>query len=118
MRTISIGALVMKIHQAIGNRLVNIGRLPLCNQNAGHAPRIGRLCMPLCWRCTSIVFGMLIGMLVRSPLVLPKGYQFIAVLLCIPCFIDVAAQRWFDVESTTARRVATGLLTGVAISLL
>jgi uncharacterized membrane protein len=40
-----------------------------------------------------------------------------AVVLCIPCAADVLAQRRFQIESTTSRRLVTGFLAGLAIAI-
>ena len=82
-------------------------RAPVCNCRADRAPRLGRYSFPLCWRCTAIITGMLI------PLVLPP---WLAVLFMLPCLIDGIAQYHAGIESTNGRRILTGLPAGIGIA--
>jgi uncharacterized membrane protein len=102
----------------IGGRLLNVGRLPLCNQDARRAPHIGRFCFPLCWRCFGILFGILMGLYVLEPTMHINGHPILTMLLLMPCAVDGIAQRYFCFQSTTFRRISTGLLAGIASGLL
>ena len=113
-----LGKAFGSLQHTIINRISNFGRLPLCNQKVSHAPRVGAFCFPLCWRCTSILLAMLVGTYTLQPLVHIKVGPVAGLLLCVPCIIDGAAQRWFHVASTTFRRIATGSLVGLAIAVV
>ena len=92
--------------------------LPICNKRPETAPHLGRLCFFLCWRCTGIVFGIiLINILVMYLGInsLPLGYSAIGILLPVPCIIDGYKQYYLNIESNNRKRALYGILAGMGI---
>ena len=101
----------------VAKRVAVIGRAPLCNLDAQHAPRVGSWCFPLCWRCSALAVGIFLIQGLRFCQWLPWHVPW-GLLLCLPCGVDCLLQRQGIKESTTCRRVVTGFLAGVGIALL
>jgi len=100
------------------NRLSNIGRLPVCNQKPSRAPKIMNFSFPLCWRCLSICFSIILGLKIISFNVNYRLNILYAIILLIPCLIDGILQYYFYIESTNFRRVVTGIFAGLGIAIL
>ena len=68
---------------------------------------------PICARCT----GELIGILVGIPIVIFFGIPrfWIMVLMMLPLIMDGTVQRLTSYESKNMRRLATGILFGIAL---
>lgn len=98
-------------------RLSNIGRLPVCNQNAKRAPHLFNFCFPLCWRCSSILFSMIVFSYLMKHLDIRPG-MLTGMLMLIPCAADGTLQYYFYLESTNARRIMTGLLAGIGLTII
>lgn len=102
-------------------RVKNIGKKPICNLKECRAPRIGSFVFPLCWRCTSIIFTMLLTAAYGSALDFSQtNLELIwkilaAILLILPTAIDGVLQYFFDIESNNTRRIWSGLLAGVGL---
>lgn len=101
-----------------------IGKEPLCNGKANRAPHIGKKCFILCWRCTSLIFTMLLCVCLCS---IFKGsmcmefriYDIIyAIILILPTLIDGVLQYVFHVESTNVRRALLGIISGIGLWML
>ena len=101
----------------IRSRIGLIGEMPICNLNIERAFFIGNFCFPLCVRCSAIVLGVLLTVvLIQLFKIKLKGKFFVVwILLIAPCLIDGIMQYGFGVESTNLRRLITGLLSGVGI---
>lgn len=107
----------------IKERIVNnIGERPLCNLNPARAPKIGDFYFPLCWRCTSICISSFLAFFVINFLSIKINFSWIKLIfslcLLIPCTIDSILQYHFNIISTNFRRLYTGVLFGVGVSLL
>jgi uncharacterized membrane protein len=87
---------------------------PICNRKPERAPRIGRYCFPLCWRCTAAATAIIVGRF-AFPDVISPWVAWPALLLLLPAYIDGVAQYEYRVESNNVRRVWTGLLLGVGL---
>lgn len=98
-------------------RLLNIGHLPVCNQNSGRAPHLFNFCFPLCWRCSSILFSMIVFSYLLKRLDI-RPAMLIGMLLLIPCAADGILQYYFHIESTNVRRIMTGLLAGTGLTII
>ena len=94
-----------------------LGKMPLCNKKAERAPWIFNFCFPLCWRCTSIIIGYVIGRISQLRFFIGKGNVFLGGILCIACFLDYYLQQKGKFKSTNFRRILTGLLAGIGISI-
>jgi len=108
------------MHKIINTAKVHlelIGKKPLCNKNPERAPWIFNFCFPLCWRCTSIVIGDVIGNTIQLYLFRGKNYFIPGALLCIPCLVDYYLQSKDKYESTNLRRILTGFAAGIGISI-
>jgi uncharacterized membrane protein len=92
-------------------RIKLFGRLPLCNMHYERAPHLGHFCFPLCWRCSSILMGIIIGKLVHFDINI-----YYACLLQIPIIIDGYLQYKHVIVSTNIRRIVTGFLSGLSAS--
>src|SRR5690606_31857193 len=90
-------------------RIKGIGRVPICNLKVTRAPRVGKLCFPLCWRCTAILFPYV---LLNNWVDVPNDQLFVklfALILMLPTSVDGILQYRFKRESNNARRIFTGL---------
>lgn len=97
--------------------LHKLGRVPLCNEHYERAPHMGSFCFILCWRCVGLIIGGVCGEVLFR---MQGGYfvnNFIFItLLSLPCLIDVLRQRLKIEASNNFRRIATGILLGIAIA--
>lgn len=110
-----------EIFQLIVSRL---GNAPLCNGRADRAPHICGKCFILCWRCTSLIFTMLLCSFLcwvftgDSSLELkPQGIVY-ALVLIFPTAADGVLQYAFHIESTNLRRIVFGVISGIGLWLL
>ena len=91
------------------------GKVPLCNEKADRAPHIGSFCFPLCWRCTMIMVGLIIGAFFYVIFHPGLPVSFIFSILILPCLIDGLRQRYTSYVSTNRKRILFGLLAGVGM---
>lgn len=90
---------------------------PLCNNNHDTCPKFGSFRFILCWRCTSITLGSLLGYL--FPLRINNIYTLIISLLIFSLtFIDGYLNYYTLFKSTNLRRISTGILSGYFFSVL
>lgn len=99
------------------------GKVPLCNRTASRGFFIKDFCFPLCSRCTSIILSMLIFyfLLVEININIDTflfSYLVFSFLFMIPTTIDYMKQFLTKKESTNIKRVVTGILAGIGISML
>lgn len=103
-----------------------IGKVPLCNRNKASALIIGNFVFPLCWRCTFMLLSYILGMILfnltklRKKIISLKIIYIIlfCTILILPLIIDGSLQYFFDRESNHLRRMLTGSLFGIGISIL
>ncbi len=106
--------LLRRVVGELAYRARHLGRLPVCNLRRDRSPGIGRLCFPLCWRCTGIVLSLLL-----FHYLYPINLQLITSLLLVaPCAVDGVLQYGFLLESTNPRRFVTGALAGVGLQIV
>lgn len=68
---------------------------------------------PLCARCTGLLIGYIIGILL-AVLTHCNGYTYF-MLLMIPMILDGSVQYFYKIESNNIRRLITGISGGVGI---
>lgn len=99
-----------------------LSRLPICNGKPERAPHILGRCFILCWRCTSvIIFAIITTTIVYSfekNKFLNINLAILAVLSLFPMMIDGTLQYLFKRESTNLRRIITGSLFGIGLTIL
>jgi uncharacterized membrane protein len=105
-----------KLISTVKEHLELLGKKPLCNKKAERAPWILNFCFPLCWRCTSIIIGYVLGSILQVSFLGGRSYLFLGSMLSTPCFVDYYLQQKGKLESTNFRRILTGLLAGIGIS--
>ena len=94
-----------------------IGKKPLCNKERKRAPIIFGHSFILCWRCSGLVIGGLIGSYLYSTGALNcRNNMYFIFLLGAPLIIDTITQRIANIESTNKKRFITGILLGIALS--
>ncbi|MEK4297443.1 DUF2085 domain-containing protein [Paenibacillus sp. FSL R5-0914] len=99
----------------------DFGVIPLCNGKPKRAPHIGSFCLPLCWRCTSVVGSTIVCSALH--LVAPIDYfkwgsgvlGAGTVFFTLPMLWDGWIQYGRKLESTNLRRIITGALCGIGL---
>ena len=94
-----------------------LGKMPLCNLKVERGFYIGSFCFPLCVRCTAIIIGILVPVIIN---IFTRKKQkarilYLWFIFIIPCLIDGLLQYLFFIESTNIRRLIFGLLSGIGI---
>ena len=82
-----------------------------CHQMPERSFFIGAYQLPLCARCTGIVAGHVLGIVVSCFCRVP----FRSLVLTLPLMADGMAQKFTSYESTNGRRLVTGILYGFAM---
>ena len=82
-----------------------------CHQMPERSFFIGDYQLPLCARCTGIVIGHVLGIVVSFFHRLP----FLCLLGTIPLMVDGLVQEFTSYESTNRRRLCTGILYGFGV---
>jgi uncharacterized membrane protein len=99
--------------------MFHLGRDCLCRREA---PKLGRFTSPLCWRCSGILAGVLIGAPLLSflpgPIVGEQLLGRVGMVLVLPAAIDVFSQMASTYRSNWLRRLVTGMLLGVGLPFL
>lgn len=94
------------------------GKAPLCNRMASRGFFIKGFCFPLCCRCSSIIFSIIIFYFIFINLKINYIIAFILSLIFItPTTIDYMRQFLYKKESNNFRRVITGAFAGIGIAL-
>ena len=86
-------------------------RISGCHQMPERSFFFGEYQFPLCARCTGIVIGHVIGIIVS----VFCRVSLLSLLLTIPLMIDGIMQELTSYESTNRRRLFTGILYGFGI---
>ena len=95
------------------------GRTIRCHQMPSRSFFIGSYQFPLCARCTGIMAGRVIALLLfpvfRFALDIPLLPALIVLpILLVPLAVDGMVQKFTSYESTNFRRMVTGILWGLA----
>ena len=69
--------------------------------------------LPLCARCTGILLGYILGIIIA--IITGCKYNLYFLLLIIPMIIDGGIQQLYGINSNNWRRLFTGILGGIAI---
>ena len=83
-------------------------RISGCHQLPGRSFFFGKYQFPLCARCTGIVIGHLLGIVIS----VFHRVSFFSLLGTIPLMIDGVIQETTSYESNNRRRLCTGILYG------
>ncbi len=96
------------------------GKYARCHQMPERSFFLGSYQFPLCARCTGIMAGRLIAILLLPFFLLPlKTALLVLPVLMLPLPIDGLVQKYTKYESNNCKRVITGILWGFAsISLI
>lgn len=97
--------------EIILERLLHIGKVPICNGIASRALHIGNFCFILCYRCSGVVLGIILSLYYLSRCKLKIKY----ILLIIPMIIDGFLQLLTPYISNNFLRLITGILFGIGI---
>ncbi len=99
--------------------MIRFGQYCLCRREA---PRVGHFTFPVCWRCSGLLAGGLLGSLALAWLKLPSTALLplgvVGGLATLPAALDVFCQIVSAYRSNRYRRLATGLLLGAGIVLI
>lgn len=96
------------------------GKYARCHQMPERSFFLGSYQFPLCARCTGIMAGRLLAILLLPFVLFPvKTALLVLPLLMLPLPIDGLVQKYTKYESNNCKRVITGILWGFAsISLI
>ncbi len=110
------------IINAIKYRIGLFGKAPLCNLCPERAPKVLNFCFLLCWRCTGLLIGAIIGKLLFGVTNFQINQSYLRILfvliLVLPVVIDSVLQYYFGVLSTNKRRCLTGIIAGIGATLI
>jgi len=93
-------------------KLMHIGHVAGCHQMESRSFSFHGYQFPLCARCTGIVIGHIIGVIMyvmNLRLSIP-----VLILLSIPCAVDGLTQEFTSYVSNNLKRIITGFLIGIA----
>ena len=96
-------------------RILLLGKIPLCNGIVDRAPQILGICFPLCYRCTFVIISFFITLFLIYKKEISIKYIW---LLLLPLIIDGSLQTFFMIESNNIRRSMTGMLFGIAMAFI
>lgn len=115
----------MDYFKEIKFRILNLGRVPICNCRIDRAPHYKGYSFILCWRCTSILTAYFLSknLHMEEQLLLTKEAAFfnnfiLGIMLCFPTFMDGYRQYFKKKESTNLKRISTGLLCGIGLFII
>lgn len=97
--------------EIILERLLHIGKVPICNGIASRALHIGDFCFILCYRCSGVVLGIMFSLYYLKKCEAKIKYF----LLIIPLVIDGFLQLLTPYTSNNLLRLLTGILFGIGI---
>ena len=74
-------------------------------------------CFVLCWRCTGLILGGLLGSFLHHAEILNFTNDALSIsIFSTPFVVDVLVQQAHYQESTNTRRYLTGVLFGIALA--
>ena len=85
---------------------------PLCNKKPDRAPHIFGHTFILCWRCTGLLVGAILGYILLA-ITQPIGISGMSFI--IPVGIDGIMQYKFGIMSNNYRRFVTGFIAGLSV---
>ena len=96
-----------------------VGKTIRCHQMPSRSFFIGSYQFPLCARCTGIMAGRLIALLLFPFVQIPLKIALIVLpLLLVPLAVDGLTQKYTSYESNNFKRMATGIMWGFSESTL
>lgn len=116
--------IVLHMYEIVQLIVSRLGKAPLCNGRADRAPHICGKCFILCWRCTSLIFTMLLCSFLCWALTGDLHLELkpceiaYAMALILPTAVDGVLQYAFHIESTNIRRIVFGVISGIGLWLL
>lgn len=113
--------IMLHLHEIFQLMAERFGKAPLCNGRADRAPHIFGKCFILCWRCTSLIFTVLLcsflcWLFMGSMYAELEIHEILyALILIYPTAVDGILQYFFQIESTNARRIIFGFISGIGL---
>ena len=103
--------------------MARIGKVPLCNGQADTTFQIFGFRFLLCYRCTFLVLGLLVTLLVLSRLDWQKHISKtngvkLGFLLMLLLVIDGSGHYFFGQETTNLIRILSGMFAGMGSALI
>lgn len=98
-------------------RLLHIGEVPICNGIASRAPHIFGFCFPLCYRCSFVMVGFVLGYVLMYKGKVKISW-IVSVLLLLPMIVDGSLQTFMGIMCHNINRIVTGFLFGLGLSSL
>jgi uncharacterized membrane protein len=83
---------------------------PICNKCPDRAPNINGHSFILCWRCTGLILGAIIGSIIKHFI---EPLSIFIYVLYLPLAIDGILQYFFRIMSNNHRRFITGFIAGL-----
>ena len=99
----------MLIKDNIHTVIMSFGKTMGCHQRPERSFFIGKYQLPVCARCTGVLIGYILGLLMLIVTVVPT---VVDILLMSVMFIDWYLQHEKILMSTNKRRLLTGILCG------
>lgn len=85
----------------------------MCHQRPDRSFFIKGRQLPLCARCTGILIGYFLGVIIAF--ITKCSFHQFYLLLLIPMIVDGTIQQRYMIESNNLRRLITGILGGIGI---
>lgn len=86
-----------------------------CHRIPSRCFHMGTWQMPLCYRCTGIIFGFPFGLLIGFLNIFSSRWP--SMILLIPILLDVGTQEAGHRESNNILRILTGFLAGLGVGI-
>ena len=85
----------------------------MCHQRPDRSFFIRGKQFPICARCTGILIGYVVGIVIA--VITRCRYNLYFLILLLPLIIDGGIQQIYSIESNNIRRLITGILAGIGI---
>lgn len=85
---------------------------PFCHSIPERCFVYNNRCLPICARCTGILVGGIVSLLIFNIFIIHISYE-ISFILALPMVIDGGLQYFNRINSNNNRRFVTGLLFGI-----
>lgn len=93
-------------------------RRPLCNGRPHTAIEVGGVALPLCARCSGVVFGCLAAVTVATVTTVPALSPAVAAIFCVPCIVDgLRSYKRLRGTSNNTSRFISGTLLGACLTI-